>query len=111
MYLDVWPMFRRSGVRSDGCGNGLIHRGGTVRTPPRALAGTAAGFLAAAIVLTASSGGNAAPATPAQAPTQKVQGDDHHEHVVDNRQGRVAPTTGQRAAAVGTSARWNALGT
>ncbi|MCM4076217.1 M36 family metallopeptidase [Paractinoplanes hotanensis] len=82
-----------------------------MRTPPRALAGTAAGFLAAAIVLTASSGGNAAPAAPAQAPTQKVQGDDHHDHVVDNRQGRVAPTTGQRAAAVGTSARWNALGT
>ncbi|MGK5683027.1 M36 family metallopeptidase [Actinoplanes sp. URMC 104] len=82
-----------------------------MRTPPRALAGTAAGFLAAAIVLTASSGGNAAPAAPAQAPAEKVQGDDHHDHVVDNRRGRLAPTSGQRAAAAGAQARWNALGT
>ncbi|GID27556.1 M36 family metallopeptidase [Paractinoplanes brasiliensis] len=82
-----------------------------MRTPPRALAGTAAGLLAAAIVLTASSGGNAAPAAPAQAEKAKVQGDNHHDHLVDNRKGRIAPTSGQRAAAAGAEARWNALGT
>ncbi|MBU2670383.1 M36 family metallopeptidase [Actinoplanes bogorensis] len=84
-----------------------------MRTPPRALAGTAAGLLAAAIVLTASSGGNAAPSSPAQAHAEaaKVQGDDHHDDLVDNRKGRLAPTSGQRAAAAGAEARWNALGT
>ncbi|MDY7090676.1 MAG: M36 family metallopeptidase, partial [Actinomycetota bacterium] len=82
-----------------------------MRTPPRALAGTAAGLLAAAIVLTASSGGNAAPAAPARAEKAKVQGDNHHDHLVDNRKGRIAPTSGQRAAAAGAEARWNALGT
>ncbi|GAB2605167.1 hypothetical protein Aab01nite_79030 [Paractinoplanes abujensis] len=82
-----------------------------MRTPPRALAGTAAGFLAAAIVLSAASGGNAAPAAPAQAEQAKVQGEDHHDHVIDNRKGRLAPTSGQRAAAAGAEARWNALGT
>ena len=30
---------------------------------------------------------------------------------VDNRKGRLAPTSGQRAAAAGAEARWNALGT
>ena len=67
-----------------------------MRTPPRALAGTAAGLLSAALVLTASSGGNAAPAAPAQAEAQaKVQGDNHDDHVIDNRKGRLAPTSGQ----------------
>ena len=82
-----------------------------MRTPPRALAGTAAGLLAATIVLTAASGGNAAPAAPAKAPAAKVPGDDHRDQVIDNRPGRVAPTSGQRAAAAGALARWNALGT
>ena len=84
-----------------------------MRTPPRALAGTAAGLLAATIVLTASSGGNAAPAAPAKAQAEpaKVQGDEHADDVIDNRRGRLAPTSGQRAAAAGAHARWNALGT
>lgn len=82
-----------------------------MRTPPRALAGTAAGLLAATIVLTASPGVDAAPAAPAKSQAEKVQGDGHQDHVIDNRQGRVAPTSGQRAAAAGAQARWNALGT
>ncbi len=86
-----------------------------MRTPSRALAGTTAGLFAAALVLSAGSGGLAAPANPVQARAESapVQGDDHTDRSRDNRRGRVAPTTGQRtlAASAGAEARWNAFGT
>src|SRR5688572_10163034 len=50
-----------------GWGVTIVYKGGTVRTPSRALAGTAAGLFAAAFVLVAGSGSQAAPANPAQA--------------------------------------------
>ena len=84
-----------------------------MRTPSRALAGTTTGVIAAALVLTAATSGNAAPANPARAhaETSKVQGDDHHAKIKDNRRGRTAPTAGQRTAAAGADASWNAFGT
>jgi extracellular elastinolytic metalloproteinase len=84
-----------------------------VRTPSRALAGTTTGLIAAALVLTAATGGNAASANPARAHAEntKVQGDDHHDKTKDNRRGRIAPTTGQQKAAGRAQARWNNFGT
>ncbi|MFC7534155.1 M36 family metallopeptidase [Actinoplanes sp. GCM10030250] len=85
-----------------------------MRTPSRALAGTTASLVAAVLVLAAGSGGNAAPGSPARAPEGvKVHGDENHQKIKDNRRGRVAPTSDQRAQAaeVNAHARWNALGT
>jgi hypothetical protein len=77
------------------------------------LAGTTTGVIAAALVLTAATGGNAAPPNPARAhaETSKVQGDDHNDKTRDNRRGRLAPTAAQRSAAAGADARWNDFGT
>jgi extracellular elastinolytic metalloproteinase len=73
-----------------------------VRAPSRASAGTTAGLLAAALVLVAGSGSQAAPADPARPPTDGSR---------DYRQGRIAPTEAQKAAAAGKQARWNTFGT
>ncbi|MBG0564195.1 M36 family metallopeptidase [Actinoplanes aureus] len=85
-----------------------------MRTPSRALAGTTATIVAAVLVLAAGSGGNAAPGSPARAPEGvKVHGDEDHAKIKDNRRGRIAPTSQQKAQAAeaGAEARWNALGT
>ncbi|WP_328468219.1 M36 family metallopeptidase [Actinoplanes sp. NBC_00393] len=85
-----------------------------MRTPSRALAGTTATVVAAVLVLAAGSGGNAAPSGPSRAAESvKVHGEEHHDKIKDNRRGRVAPTSQQKAQAaeVGADARWNALGT
>ncbi|MFC7547922.1 M36 family metallopeptidase [Plantactinospora sp. GCM10030261] len=84
-----------------------------MRTPSRASAGTAAILMAAALVLVAGSGGQAAPGTPDQAPPGELRIDDSTSKTKDNRTGRLAPTAGQRerAAAVGARTRWTSLGT
>ncbi|MEU4561942.1 M36 family metallopeptidase [Actinoplanes sp. NPDC023936] len=84
-----------------------------MRTPSRASAASTTALVAATLVVLApASAGNAAPAEPARA--ARVHDQDHdHEHSVDNRSGRVAPTAQQRrdAADLGAVARWNTLGT
>ncbi|GAA4950273.1 M36 family metallopeptidase [Actinoplanes utahensis] len=84
-----------------------------MRTPSRALAGTTTALVAAVLVLAPGSGGIAAPGTPAQAGPAEVQGDHDHAETVDNRKGKVAPTSAQRtlAAEASASARWNIFGT
>lgn len=74
-----------------------------MRAPSRASAGTTAGLLAAALVLVAGSGSQAAPTSPANQRT-----DDGSK---DYRQGQIAPTAAQKAAADGMTARWNRFGT
>jgi extracellular elastinolytic metalloproteinase len=99
------------------CQNGQqpFDRGGTVRTPSRASAGSAALLTAAVLVLTVASGGQAAPGgRPAAQPEPvKVMGDGAESKTKDNRKGRIAPTSRQqqRAAQLGARARWNVLGT
>ncbi|MEU8244227.1 M36 family metallopeptidase [Actinoplanes missouriensis] len=84
-----------------------------MRTPSRASAASTTALVAATLVVLApASAGSAAPAEPAR--TARVHDQDHdHEHTVDNRSGRVAPTAQQRrdAADLGAVARWNTLGT
>jgi extracellular elastinolytic metalloproteinase len=85
-----------------------------VRTPSRAMAGTTTALVAAVLILAPSTGGSAAPTSPAQAAgTPEVHGDSDHADTIDNRKGRVAPTSAQRtrAATASASARWNVFGT
>ncbi|MDI6102176.1 M36 family metallopeptidase [Actinoplanes sp. NEAU-A12] len=85
-----------------------------MRTPSRAMAGTTAALVAAALVLAPGSGGVAAHTAPAQtAGTPEVHGDQDHADTIDNRKGSIAPTSKQRtlAAEASASARWNPFGT
>jgi extracellular elastinolytic metalloproteinase len=85
-----------------------------VRTPSRAMAGTTTALVAAVLILAPSTGGSAAPTSPAQAAgTPEVHGDSDHADIIDNRKGRVAPTSAQRTRAdkASASARWNVFGT
>ncbi|MFC0006572.1 M36 family metallopeptidase [Micromonospora siamensis] len=89
-----------------------------MRTPSRAFAGTTALLLAAGLVLTAGSTGQAAPPdqdnpTATQAGPGHLPGDRTGTGSRDNRPGRVDPTSGQRdrAAQAGARARWTDFGT
>jgi hypothetical protein len=94
-YLDVRPMSRRRWFLI-GCQNGYqsINQGGIVRTPSRASAGTTALLVAAALVLAAGSGSQAAPGgrPAAEAEPVQVPGDHAQDKSKDNRKGRVSPT-------------------
>jgi extracellular elastinolytic metalloproteinase len=85
-----------------------------VRTPSRAMAGTTTALVAAVLILAPSTGGSAAPTSPAPAAgTPEVHGDTDHADTIDNRKGHVSPTSAQRtrAATASASARWNVFGT
>ncbi|MFG2052812.1 M36 family metallopeptidase [Micromonospora sp. NPDC048930] len=79
------------------------------------MTGTTALLLAAALVLTAGAGGQAAPRdeNPTQAAPAHLPGDIHDSKTRDNRHGRIAPTGRQRdrAAALGARVRWTDFGT
>ncbi|MFB9239416.1 M36 family metallopeptidase [Plantactinospora siamensis] len=84
-----------------------------MRTPSRATAGTTVMLVAAALVLTTGTGGQAEPGHPARTQPDTVRIDGSHDRTQDNRTGLVAPTTHQRdrAAGLGARARWNSFGT
>ncbi|WP_430782044.1 M36 family metallopeptidase [Actinoplanes sp. G11-F43] len=84
-----------------------------MRTPSRALAGTTTALVAAVLVLAPGSGGSAAPRDSAPAGPAEVQGDHDHADTIDNRKGRIAPSSAQRTRAAdrSASARWNIFGT
>lgn len=84
-----------------------------MRTPSRALAGTTTALVAAVLVLAPGSGGSAAPSASAPAGPAEVHGDHDHADTIDNRKGRIAPSSAQRtrAADASASARWNIFGT
>ncbi|MFG1994296.1 M36 family metallopeptidase [Actinoplanes sp. NPDC048988] len=76
-----------------------------MRAPSRASAGTTAGLLAAALVLVAGSGSQAAPPSPAAAKAPSEDGSR------DYRSGHLAPTSTQRAKTADDHVRWNDFGT
>lgn len=82
-----------------------------MRTPSRASAASTTALVAAVLILAPSPAASAVPAQPARA--EQARDEHDHEHTIDNRRGRLAPTARQRKGAsdVDASARWNALGT